>query len=82
MALPALVGAAAALGITKVVDSAKKQGAKQADATGTTMDPASVTVGSEDEKTANRVGRASLIATSPLGVLGTEPVGRRKLLGN
>lgn len=27
-------------------------------------------------------GRAALIATSPQGVLGSDPTGRRKLLGN
>lgn len=37
---------------------------------------------SAEDKNAARIGRASLIATSPLGVLSTEPTGRRKLLGN
>ncbi len=29
-----------------------------------------------------RLGRLALISTSPRGILGPEPVGRRKLLGN
>lgn len=28
------------------------------------------------------IGRAALVSTSPSGVLGTDPTGRRKLLGN
>lgn len=31
---------------------------------------------------AQNLGRAALISTSPSGVLGTDPTGRRKLLGN
>jgi len=36
----------------------------------------------EEERKTRRIGRQSLIATSPAGVLTTAPVGRRKLLGN
>lgn len=31
---------------------------------------------------ANNLGRAALISTSPTGVLGTDPTGRKRLLGN
>lgn len=46
----------------------------------TTVDPDGAQTASD--KTAARVGRAALISTSPEGVLGTSPTGRRKLLGN
>lgn len=37
---------------------------------------------SDSDKTAQRIGRAALLSTSPQGVLTTEPTGRRKVLGN
>lgn len=43
-----------------------------------TVDPVSTGVSSN----AKNAGRAALISTSPSGVLGTDPTGRRKLLGN
>lgn len=46
---------------------------------------ASQTVGDKtanQTSNANNLGRAALIATSPSGVMGTDPTGRRKLVGN
>lgn len=51
----------------------------------TAVPDASQTVGGSPTNTttnANNLGRAALINTSPSGVLGTDPTGRRKLLGN
>ncbi len=80
--VPALIGAAGATAITAMQAS----GAKKAQTMSANPTPdASQTVG---DATANQTanaqnnGRAALISTSPSGVQGTDPTGRRKLIGN
>lgn len=46
------------------------------------IEPAEAKPVDKEEIAARRIGRASLISTSPSGVLTTAPTGRRKLLGN
>lgn len=76
---------AAGLAVSSAVSSAAQAKAlKRAQADSITPD-ASQTVGDPTKNTtaqANNLGRAALISTSPSGVLGSDPTGRRKLLGN
>ncbi len=85
-------GAAIAGGITAGVVNAVG-GAQQAAAmkkaaasgNGNATPDASQTVGDptiNSSARANQLGRAALISTSPSGVSGTDPTGRRKLIGN
>jgi hypothetical protein len=64
--------------------AAAKKAEKAAAASGSGTPDASQTVGETPNKTeyANNLGRAALISTSPTGVLGSDPSGRRRLLGN
>lgn len=79
MAIAALVAGAGFLG-AKMAQSVKSQQAAAGSPAAPMTDP-STTV---DPKRAAAVnaGRAGLIQTSPQGVLGTDPTGRRRLLGN
>lgn len=79
--VPLLVGGLLAGGTAAVMAS----GAKKAAQTSATPAPdASQTVGASPNRTsyAQNAGRAALISTSPSGVQGLDPTGRRKLLGN
>lgn len=65
--------------------SANNAAAKKAAGAANATPDASQTVGDptvNSTANANNLGRAALISTSPSGVLGTDPTGRRKLLGN
>lgn len=80
--LPLLVGAASvagSIGLSKALAPSAK-----ANVMPTATPTAGQTVAGAANKTAdaNNLGRAALIQTSPSGVLGTDPTGRRKLLGN
>lgn len=73
---------AAGLGVAGAVQSAsqakalkKAQAAATPDATQVVGDPTKSTQSSQ-------LGRAALISTSPSGVQGTDPTGRRKLIGD
>lgn len=78
-------GTAIASGVS--ASRARKQAAKSAGGgrgaiVGDTPQVEAPVPADEKKETAQRIGRAALIATSPSGVLTTAPTGRRKLLGN
>lgn len=78
-ALAAGLGIAQAVSTAKQATQAKKaQDAATAQATGTP----GTTVGDPTLNQANNLGRAALISTSPSGVQGLDPTGRRSLLGS
>lgn len=79
MAIPALLGLGA-YGGYKALTGAMKPKDVQVAATPAAVNPAQV-VDPESAQNASR-GRAALIATSPSGVQGSDPTGRRRLLGN
>lgn len=65
--------------------AANKAAAKAANAASNANPDLSQIVGDPTQNqtsNANNLGRAALISTSPSGVLGNDPTGRRKLLGN
>lgn len=84
----AVVGAGAAIGAQAIGGSqqaaAQKKAQKASDASmaaAQVLTPAT-TVGDASKGDPTLLGRAALISTSPQGVLGTDPTGRKKLLGN
>lgn len=78
-ALAAGFGVANAVGSAQQATQAKKaQDAAQASAANTP----GTTVGDPTLSSSNQLGRAALISTSPSGVQGLDPTGRRSLLGN
>lgn len=74
---------ATGLAVSQVVSQSAQAKALKAGQASSQAD-ASQTVGGGANQTsqANNLGRAALIATSPSGVQGLDPTGRRKLLGN
>lgn len=74
----ALIAAAAAGGFlaSKITSSMNKQSASA----GVPAVAPSVTTVDPKRAAAENAGRAALIQTSPQGVLGTDPTGRRRLL--
>lgn len=81
-----IAGTALAGGLAISQAAAQKAALKKAAASQVSLQPdVSQTVGGNPTNTtanANNLGRAALISTSPSGVQGTDPTGRRKLLGN
>ena len=76
---------AAGLGIASSVSAnaqAKKVAQAQANAQNTAANTPGTTVGDPTLSQSNNLGRAALISTSPSGVQGLDPTGRRSLLGN
>ncbi len=78
-ALAAGLGIAGAVGSASASAAAKKQAAAAQDAANNTP---GTTVGDPTLSQTNNLGRAALISTSPSGVQGLDPQGRRSLLGN
>lgn len=78
--IAAAVGGTAAAGISAITAATQKKASTLPTAT----PDASQTVGGGTNTTANanNAGRAALISTSPSGVQGIDPTGRRKLIGN
>lgn len=72
---------AAGLGVAGAVQNAAQQKALKASQASAAPD-ASQKVGDSSKGNPDQLGRAALISTSPSGVVGTDPTGRRKLLGN
>lgn len=79
-------GLAGAAGYTasKAAQAAKAGSSTQASPVGVTTPTAAQTVDATSSATSqnNARGRAALISTSASGVLGTDPTGRRRVLGN
>ena len=80
MAIPALLGLGAYGGYKALTGAMKPKEVQAAATPAETVNPAQV-VDPESAQNASR-GRAALIATSPSGVQGSDPTGRRRLLGN
>lgn len=86
--IAAVIGAVAAGGVAAYTGAQQASAAKKAASASVAANPtptADQTVGgSPKNNTANadNLGRAALISTSPSGVEGLDPTGRRKLLGN
>lgn len=78
IALAALLGGAAGFGLNALTNKAGGKAAAQM-ATPAATDAQKVDASAPG---ANNLGRAALISTSSQGVMGMDPVGRYKLLGN
>lgn len=78
-ALAAGLGIANAVGSASAAAAAKKQAA---DAQNAAANTPGTTVGDPTLNNNGNLGRAALISTSPSGVSGLDPTGRRSLLGN
>lgn len=84
----AIVGGTAAVGANLITGgmqaAAQNKAAKAASAAqDAALKPnAATTVGDTSGGNPTALGRAALISTSPTGVLGTDPTGRKRLLGN
>lgn len=82
MAVPALIGALGFMASKSMAKANKAETPPQTQpVANTTVDPQSQPADPSASANAAK-GRAALIATSPSGVLGTDPTGRRRLLGN
>lgn len=76
---------AAGMGIASAVGSAQQASATkkaQEAAQNSAANTPDTTVGDPTLSNSNNLGRAALISTSPSGVQGLDPTGRRSLLGN
>lgn len=86
IAAGAAIAGGVTAGVVGVVSAAQQNAAMKKAAAGnnTAVTPdASQTVGDPNlNSSAGQLGRAALISTSPSGVQGTDPTGRRKLIGN
>lgn len=78
---PLALVAAGFLG-AKLFAGSQKQAQAQTIQTPSPTQDQTVDAGVNKTSASANLGRAALIATSPQGVLGTDPVGRYKLLGN